>query len=100
MDYAYITFYGRRKKSEFEYYTGLIGKIPIRKPSPEAHKTLEESAEDLLRKHATRVELMELFLKRLDSMTGKSKEMLKHYYDNAWAYTITDKERLFKDPKS
>ena len=97
MDYAYITFYGRRKKSEFEYYTGLLEKIPIRKPRPDLCETLEESTRDLIEKHAARVELIALFMKRLDSVAGKSSEKLKHYYEQASMYTMTDKERLFKD---
>lgn len=97
MDYAYITFYGRRKKSEFEYYTNLIQEIPIRKPSTRELAELEELAKLVRERHSMRIGLLELFAKRLQSSAGATDGKLKHYYDNGWPYKVVDKERLLAE---
>jgi type I restriction-modification system DNA methylase subunit len=95
MDYSYITFYARRKKSEFEYYTGLLERIPIRKPNSKTHDALEKCAEQLTAYHKIRNDLEQLFQRRLDSVEGKiGIQSLKHYYTNPQAYAVSDKEWL------
>lgn len=100
MDYAYITYYGRRKKSEFEYYTKLIENIPIRKPPEDLRKKLEKYAEYELEKNNIRITLIKLFVKNLEAIPGKSREFLKHYYNNPSDYSIIDRERLYLEQKT
>jgi len=96
MDYAYITFYGRRKKSEFDYYTGLIEKIPIKKPSEEVHNRLSGLAEKMTSLNRTRIAALESFEKLIDAETHE-KVKFEHYYDNAIAYQISDKTVHFRE---
>jgi hypothetical protein len=98
MDYAYITFYGRRKKSEFDYYTGLIERIPIKKPSKEAHNRLSALAQEMTDLNRTRIAAIESFG---DLIEAEAHEEVKfeYYYDNATAFQISDKAVHFRETK-
>ena len=97
MDYAYITFYGRRKKAEFEYFSELMNRLPIRKPNHTIRRKLEELAGKLTELHSERLQLLRLYKRLIEATSGKSETTLKHYYDNALAYGIHEKERLLED---
>jgi uncharacterized protein YeeX (DUF496 family) len=96
MDYAYITFYGRRKKSEFDYYTGLIENIPIKKPSDKIQQRLSNLAMEMTELNQARIALLDAFEGALEAEPNKEVR-LDHYYDNATAYKISRKEALLKD---
>ena len=98
MDYAYITFYGRRKKSEFDYYTGLIEKVPIKKPSKEGHNRLSDLAEEMTSLNRTRIAALESFEKLIEAETHEEVKF-EYYYDNAIAYQISDKAVHFREPQ-
>jgi hypothetical protein len=96
MDYAYITFYGRRKKSEFDYYTGLIERIPIARPSSNIHDRLGDLAKELTELNRIRIAALDTFEKLIKAETHKEVK-LQQYYDNATAYQISHKEVNFKE---
>jgi len=96
MDYAYITFYGRRKKSEFDYYTGLIENIPIKKPSDKIQQRLSNLAMEITELNQARIALLDAFEGALEAEPNEEVR-LDHYYDNATAYKISRKEALLKD---
>lgn len=96
MDYAYITFYGRRKKSEFDYYTGLLEKIPIKKPAtPEIRDTISTLSREISELSQKRIDILEAFKETIDS---ELHELVKfeHYYGNAFSYTISKKHAFLK----
>jgi len=97
MDYAYITFYGRRKKSEFDYYTGLIENIPIKKPSNEMQQRLSKLAMEMTELNQARIVLFDTFEGVLEAEPNEEAR-LNHYYDNSTAYKILNKKALLKDP--
>jgi hypothetical protein len=97
MDYAYITFYGRRKKAEFEYFSELMRRLPIRKPNSATRQKLEGLAGKMTRLHSERLQLLRLYKRLIGAASGKSVTTLKHYYDNALTYGISGKERLVED---
>ncbi len=98
MDYAYITFYGRRKKSEFEYYTGLIERVPIKKPTKDDHNRLSELAKEMTNLNRMRIAALESFEKLTEAETHEEVKF-ESYYDNAIAYQISDKRVHFKEPQ-
>jgi len=98
MDYAYITFYGRRKKSEFDYYTGLIEKIPIKKPSQEIHDSLSTLSKEMSELNQTRIVVLDLF-KEMIAAEPNEEVRCEHYYDNAMPYHISNKQAFLKETK-
>lgn len=98
MDYAYITFYGRRKKSEFDYYTGLIEKIPIAKPPKNIHDQLNNLAIEMTKLNRTRITALDAF-ENLIKAEPHEEVRLEYYYDNAIDYQISDKKVYFEELK-
>lgn len=96
MDYAYITFYGRRKKSEFDYYTGLIERIPIAKPPKDIHDQLSDLAKEMTRLNRIRMTVLNDFEKLIKAEPHEDVK-LEYYYDNATAYQISNKEVCFNE---
>jgi hypothetical protein len=96
MDYAYITYYGRRKKAEFEYFSELMNRLPIRKPDHTVRRRLEALAGKLTDLHSQRLQLLRVYKRLIEATPGKSETTLKHYYDNALAYGIREKECLLE----
>jgi adenine-specific DNA-methyltransferase len=94
LDYAYVQFYGRRKKAEFEYFTELMSRIPIRRPPHRTEHALTGLATDLTKLHQLRLALLETFNKDLSAVAGKLQTTLKHYYDYTEPYAIVDRQRL------
>ena len=96
MDYVYITFYGRRKKSEFDYYTGLIERVPIKKPSRDDHDHLSDLAKEMTSLNRIRIVALDTFEKLIEAETHEEVK-LEYYYDNAIAYQISNKKVHFKE---
>ena len=96
MDYAYITFYGRRKKSEFDYYTGLLEKIPIKKPSQEVHDSLSKLSKEMHELNQARIAALDEFSNMI-AAEPHEEVRFEHFYDNAIAYNISNKEAFLKE---
>lgn len=96
MDYAYITFYGRRKKSEFDYYTGLIERIPVKKPSKDEHGHLSALAQEMTNLNWMRAAAIESFGDLIEAEAHEEAKF-EYYYDNAAAFQISDKAVHFRE---
>lgn len=96
MEYAYLLFYGRRKKSEFDYYTGLLEKIPVKKPLTfEIRDTISKLSREMSELNQKRIDVLEAFT---EIMGAEPHEMVKfeHYYSNIIGYKITNKHAFLK----
>lgn len=96
MEYAYISFYGRRKKSEFDYYTGLLEKIPIKKPTTaDTRNTISKSSKEMSALNQTRIDALVTFREIMDA---EPHEMVRfeHYYANTFGYKISNKHAVLK----
>ena len=99
LDYAYITFYGRRKKAEFDYYTTLISKIPIKKPPNKVvYVDLEKLATELTFLHKVRQKMIYLFNQLVNSQPYQLNSF-RVYYDHGLLYGFSAK-RVLIDPKT
>ncbi len=96
MDYAYITFYGRRKKSEFDYYTGLLERIPIKKPTtPKTRDILSKLSKEITELNQIRIDALEAFQKMTEAEPHEAVKF-EHYYGNTLAYGISNKQAFLK----